>query len=180
MALLVPSADLAGPGSFGVYGSGSARYDRLNGGASSDDANGVSWPVTGGATPLEFSLSDPAVGIDTGQPVTLKLRATATDSPAVGTCWVQLKLYQGGSLLAEVDAGCPVATSGGYTEYTASVPSGITDGAALTCTLTPEGYRSGTPLAGSVMLFVSEISLEYTEGAGSANDGGDLLLLGVG
>lgn len=184
MAKLVPAGDTGVAGDWGTYGSGSARYDRLNGGASPDDSNGVTWADGAATTALEFTLTDPAVSVDTIQPVVMTLRAASDADAANGSSNVAFVLYQGATEVARVTAAVPTTSSPSYNAYshTLSAPEKalITDGAALTCKLESPSSTPGDPEPTGRVLFLSELEIDYTEGTGSSVRRGALPLMGVG
>jgi hypothetical protein len=186
MPYLVPDTEIAGTGVWNPYGTGASNVERINTAPTSDTSNGIKADTN--VTPLgtiAYGLTNPSISVNTSADVKIGVIAGAEDPLGLGTFTCDLILKQGGisgttiaTLTFVRDIDSSAAFSGSEATLTVGEKAAVSNWTDLCLVL-------GTPNAGIAQgnLYISEIWLEYTEGAGPGSNTrkrSHLMLMGCG
>ncbi len=185
MSYLVPDTEIAGTGTWTSFGSGANNVARLNTAPTSDTSNGILTSTSTTLGTIAYGLTNPSIDVDTSADVKIGIIAAAEDPLGLGTFSCDLILKEGGiagttiaTLSFSRDIDNPGVFSGSEATLSAGEKAAVSDWTDLCLVI-------GTPDAGLAtgQFSVSEIWLEYTEGAGpgtSTRKRSHLMLMGVG
>lgn len=185
MSYLVPDTEIAGTGTWTVYGSGSSSVDRINTYPAPDTTNGILTSTSTTLGTIAFGLTNPSISVDTSADVKIGLTAGAEDPLGIGAFTGTLTLKQGGIAGTEIAVHSfsrNIDPSPSYVEDTTTLSAGekaaVSDWTDLCLVLS-----APDPGLASGQFNLAEIWLEYTEGAGpgtSTRKRSHLMLMGLG